>query len=420
MTTRRTQPPAQPQPQQRERGDQEGRGQPGPEPGRLPWAALIALGSAAFLAILTEALPAGMLPEMSRDLSVGQSAMGQSLTVYALATALPAIPLVALTARWPRRRLVVGAVALVSAGNLVSAVSPAYALTLVFRGVSGVAAGLVWALLVGYARRLAPPRLRGRAIAVTMTGVPLALSLGVPLGTLLGGALGWRPTFALVAVLGAALGGWILVSVPDAPGRRGANREPVLRALARPGVKAVLFVVAAYVLAHNILYTYIAAFLDAHGMKGSVDLILLVFGLASLVSVVVTGAQVDRRPRTLTLASTVLFATGAAILAAPAGYGALVYVATILWGLGWGAVSTLLQTAVTDAGGEGAQPLLVTVWNGFMGVGGAVGGLLLSRFGPLSFPWSVLALLAPALLVVVLARGHAFPARRPAAADSSP
>lgn len=380
--------------------------------------ALIALGGAAFLAILTEALPAGMLPEMSGDLSVGQSAMGQSLTVYALATALPAIPLVALTAAWSRKRLVLGAVAVVSVGNLVTAVSPDYALTLVFRGVSGVATGLVWALLVGYARRLAPPRLRGRAIAVTMTGVPLALSLGIPLGTLLSGALGWRLTFGLVAALGAALCGWILVSVPDAPGRPQGGREPVLRPLTRPGVATILFVVAAYVLAHNILYTYIAAFLDAYGMKDSVDLVLLVFGLASLVSVVVTGAQVDRRLRALTVASTVLFAAGAAILAALAGSEAMVYVAMVLWGLGWGAVSTLFQTAVTDAGGEGAQPLLVAVWNGFMGVGGAVGGLLLGLFGPLSFPWSALALLAPALVVVVLARGHAFPARRPGAETS--
>jgi predicted MFS family arabinose efflux permease len=78
---------------------------------RLPYAPLLALASSAFLVILTEALPAGVLPEMARGLRVGQSAMGQALTLYALATCLSVIPLVRLTASWPRKRLLLTAVA---------------------------------------------------------------------------------------------------------------------------------------------------------------------------------------------------------------------------------------------------------------------------------------------------------------------
>lgn len=84
----------------------------------------------------------------------------------------------------------------------------------------------------------------------------------------------------------------------------------------------------------------------------------------------------------------------------------------VLWGLGWGGVTTLLQTAVTDAGGAPGQALLVTVWNGFMSAGGAAGGVLLDTLGAKSFPWSVLALLGPVLVVVALSRDHGFPARR--------
>jgi predicted MFS family arabinose efflux permease len=375
--------------------------------------ALLALATAAFTAILTEALPAGMLPGMSEDLSVGESATGQALTVYAIASSLTAIPLTAATATWRRKPLLLSAMAGIAVSNAVTAFSSDYLLTMVFRFVAGVAAGLVWALLVGYARRLAPPHLQGRAIAITMTGVPLALSLGIPVGTFLSGMSGWRPTFGLVTALCVVLVGWILVSVPDSPGQRPENREPILRALARPGVVAVLFVVAAYVLAHNILYTYIAAFLDAYDMRNSIDLVLLVFGMASLVSIWIVGAQVDRRLRTLTVTSTALFAAGAALLALTAHNNAMVYTAMTLWGLGWGGVTTLLQTAVTDAGGDSGQALLVTVWNGFMAAGGAVGGILLDLLGPASFPWSVLALLTPVLIVVIAARTHGFPAERP-------
>jgi predicted MFS family arabinose efflux permease len=79
-------------------------------------------------------------------------------------------------------------------------------------------------------------------------------------------------------------------------------------------------------------------------------------------------------------------------------------------------VATLLQTAVTDAGGDRGQALLVTTWNSFTAVGGAVGGVLLDGMGPASFPWSVLLLLVPALVVVVASRRHGFPAKRPGAA----
>ncbi|MCE3033420.1 MFS transporter [Streptomyces sp. CMSTAAHL-2] len=380
---------------------------------KLPLSALLALAAAAFMAILTEALPAGVLPEMARGLSVGEAAAGQTLTVYALATGLSAIPVSLATATWRRKRLLLLAVLTITVANAVTALSSSYLLTMAFRLAAGVAAAVIWAELVGYARRLAPPRLVGRAIAITMGGVPLALSVGIPVGTFLGSAIGWRATFGLTALVCVLLLGWITVSVPDHPGRRPGRGASILGALRLPGVLPVLFVVAAYVLAHNILYTYISAFLGRHGMGGSRDLVLLVFGIASVVSILVTGALVDRRLRGLTVAGTALFLVAAVLLLVAAGNAFAVYGATVLWGLGWGGMGTLLQTAVTDAGGDRAQPLLVTTWNSSMAGGGAAGGLLLDTLGPGSFPWSALALLAPVLAVVLGARAHGFPVERP-------
>ncbi|MFE8938816.1 MFS transporter [Streptomyces sp. NPDC000963] len=384
-----------------------------PDERRLPMSPLLALGTAAFMGILTEALPAGVLPEMARDLSVSESAAGQSLTIYAIATGLSAIPVSVATAKWRRKPLLLLSVVVFAVANLVTALSSSYPLTMAFRLFAGIAAAVVWAELVGYARRLAPPHLQGRAIAITMAGVPLALSLGIPVGTFLGGLFGWRLTFGLVAVISVLLVVWLLVSVPDAPGQQAGQREPIFKALRLPGVAAVLFVVAAYVLAHNILYTYIATFLDEYDMGASRDIVLLVFGLASVVSIFITGALVDRKLRALTIGSTSLFIVAAVLLALLAESPVVVYGAMVLWGLGWGGVTTLLQTAVTDAGGDRGQALLVTTWNSFMAGGGAAGGLLLDSLGPTSFPWSVLLLLVPVLLVVVAGRAHAFPAKRP-------
>jgi len=380
---------------------------------RLPLWPLLALTSAAFMAIVTEALPAGILPEMARSLRVSESAAGQTLTIFALATGLSAIPVVVSTATWPRRRLLLLAVATFAVANAVTAVSSSYALTMGFRLAAGVAAAVVWAGLVGYARRLAPVHLQGRAIAMTMAGVPLALSLGIPLGTFLGGLFGWRMTFGLVALLSALLMLWIRAAVPEFPGDAPGKREPILGALKLPGVVAVLFTVAAFVLAHNILYTYIAAFLAANGMGAQRDVVLLVFGMASVVSIVVNGALVDRRLRTLTILGSGLFLVAAGILTVLAGDPFALYTAIVLWGLGWGGAPTLLQTAVTDAGGDRGQALLVTTWNTSMSGGGAVGGLMLGLLGPGSFPWGVLALTIPVLAVVIGARAHGFPPARP-------
>ncbi|MEV5754806.1 MFS transporter [Actinoallomurus sp. NPDC052308] len=392
---------------------------PAAEGRRLPLSPLLALATAVFITSLTETLPAGLLPGISADLHVSESAAGQLVTVYALATAATAIPLTSATAGWRRKRLLLAAMTGFAVANTVTAVSTSYPLTMAARFVAGVAAGVAWALLAGYARRLAPAHLQGRALAIAMAGIPIALSLGVPAGTFVGKALGWQTAFWSMTALTVVLIAWITASVPDHPGLRQHERTPILGALRVPGVAAVLVVTLVFVLAHTILYAYIATFLDRHGMGDSTDLVLLVFGIASLVSIWVVGVQIHRRLRTLTIAATLLVALAATVLALFADDPAPVYAASALWGLGWGGVPTLLQTAAGQAGGEqgdAAQAMLVTLWNVAMAGGGIVGGLLLARSGPGSFPWSVLVLMAPVLLVVLAARAHGFRDGHPASA----
>ncbi|MFD7729302.1 MFS transporter [Kitasatospora phosalacinea] len=383
--------------------------------GGLPLSALLALATAVFVTSLTETLPAGVLPALGADLGVGESAAGQAVTVYAVGTALTAIPLTAATAAWRRKRLLLSATGAFAVANTVTAVSSSYPLTLAARFLAGVAAGLAWALLAGYARRLTPVHLQGRAIAIVMTGIPVALSLGVPAGTFLAGATDWRVAFLAMTALALAVIGWTAAAVPDLPGQPPERRERILGALAVPGVVPVLFVTLVFVLAHTVLYAYVASYLDHLGMGGSTDLVLLVFGVASLAGIWVTGALIHRRLRVLTVAGAVLVAAAAAVLGLLSDVPALVYVAAALWGLGWGGVPTLLQTAAGDAGGEradAAQAVLVTLWNAAMAGGGVLGGVLLDSAGAASLPWSVLALLAPVLAVVLGARAHGFPAKR--------
>ncbi|MFI9361646.1 MFS transporter [Kitasatospora sp. NPDC053057] len=381
----------------------------------FPLPALLALATAVFVTALTETLPAGVLPWMSDALGVGESATGQTVTVYAIGTAATAIPLTAATAGWGRKRLLLTAMAGFAVANTVTAASTSYPLTLAARFLAGVAAGLAWALLAGYARRLVPVDQQGRAMAVAMAGVPVALSVGVPIGTFLGQVLAWWVPFLAMTALALGVVGWIAALLPEQPGRPEGGRAPVRSALTAPGVVPVLAVTVLFVLAHTILFTYVAPFLDRAGLGGSADSVLLVFGLASLAGIWFVGSHIHRRLRQLTIGGALLVAVTAALLGLGAHSTPLVYLAALLWGLGWGGTPTLLQTAVGDAGGEradAAQAMLVTLWNAAMAGGGLVGGLVLGRLGTGALPWTVLALLLPVLALALAARRHGFPASR--------
>ncbi|AIO34143.1 MFS transporter [Burkholderia pseudomultivorans] len=382
----------------------------------LPVANLLALATAGFITVLTEALPAGLLPRMSADLRVTEALIGQLVTIYALGSIVAAIPLVAATRGLGRRRLLIAALAGFVVSNALTTVSPYYALTLAARFVAGMSAGLLWALLAGYASRMVDERLRGRAIAVAMLGVPVAMSVGIPAGTALGAVFGWRIAFAGITLAALALIGWVRLRLPDHPGQPAGSREPVLAVMRLPGVRAVLAVMFAYVLAHNMLYTYIAPFLAGERMGAQVDAVLLVFGVASLAGIALTGAWIGAAQRRLTFASIALFALAALMLGAGAGMAA-VYAGVALWGLAFGGAPTLFQTAAAQAAGDAAdvaQSMLVTVWNLAIAGGGIAGGMLLDAVGAGPIPWVLVALLGAAALGAWRARRHAFAAPRTA------
>ncbi|EPN66618.1 major facilitator family transporter, partial [Pseudomonas syringae pv. actinidiae ICMP 19096] len=318
---------------------------------KLPLGALLALAMTGFICIVTETLPAGLLPEIGTGLGVSASFAGQMVTVYALGSLLAAIPLTIATQSWRRRTVLLLTIIGFLVFNSVTALSSDYWLTLVARFFAGVSAGLAWSLVAGYARRMVVPRLQGRALAIAMVGTPIALSLGVPLGTWLGGFMGWRMAFGLMSAMTLLLIVWVLVKVPDYPGQSSSKRMALRQVFFTPGVRSVLGVVFTWMLAHNILYTYVAPFVSGAGLASDVDLVLLTFGTAALAGIWVTGQLVDRHLRKTVLASLATFAAVSVFLGVFSGSAPAVYVGVLIWGLTFGGAATLLQTALADSAG---------------------------------------------------------------------
>ncbi|WP_122662289.1 MFS transporter [Pseudomonas viridiflava] len=376
----------------------------------LPIAALAGLAAAGFLCIVTETLPAGLLPSIASGLQISEAIAGQLVAIYALGSLLAAIPLTSLTQGLRRRPVLLATIICFVVGNTLTAMAESIGVVLIARFIAGCAAGLAWGILAGYARSIVRLEQTGAAMAVAMVGVPLALSLGVPLGTFLGSLVGWRGSFLILSALAVMLIGWIMVKVPDAPGRTGDNRPSLIGVIRTKGILPILLVILAWMTAHNILYTYIAPFSTAS--QSRVDLVLLAFGISSLAGIWVVGRWVDRMLRMMVLASIGSFALTAVLLSIAGEQSIAVYLSAVVWGLGFGGAGAMMQTASADAAGDGvdlAQAMVTTAWNLAIAAGGAVGGALLTQGGTSMLPPAVAILALLAFVIALAARRYAFP-----------
>lgn len=377
----------------------------------LPLSALLAMAMTGFVGIMTETLPAGLLPQIAAGLNVSQAMAGQLITLYAAGSLMAVIPLAAMTRGWNRRTALLTAILGFLVFNTLTTFSTNYLVTLFARWMAGAAAGLAWGLLAGYARRMVPVHQQGRALSVAMLGAPVALSVGVPLGTWMGTLLGWRMAFGVMSAVTLLLVVWVMRKVPDYPGQAAGQRQSLRHVIMMPGVRSILAVILLWMLTHNLLYTYIVPFLTLSGLAERADQILLVFGIGALAGIAFTGLQVDKRLRKTLLASLALFALISLGLALDGHSPLMVTLCVAIWGLTFGGAATLLQTAIADATGEQgdmAQSLVVVSWNLAIAGGGLSGGILLNTAGVGIFPWTMLALLLAALIIAWCAKRHGF------------
>lgn len=379
----------------------------------LPVRHLLALAVAGFLAIMTENVPAGLLPQISAGLQVSSATAGHFVTLYALGSVVAAIPVIAYTRHWNRRPLFMLAITGLLVFNTITALSAHLGLALMARFSAGMAAGVVWGLIAVYARRLAPPHLQGRAMAIAGFGQPVALALGVPLGALLGGLSNWRLVFWIISAVALLLLAWVRLGLPDFSGQVQDKKATLRQTLAIRGVRPVLMVLLAWILAHNILYTYIAPFMAAGDTGLRTDIVLLVFGACAVTGIWLTGAFADRHLRSATLLSLAAFAGAAVLLALSRGSPTLTLAAIAIWGLTLGGSPTLLQTALADCAGDHAdlaQSIFVTVFNLAIAGGAAIGAFVLDHDGVGGLPWLPAMLALFALVTIHVVGRHGFPA----------
>jgi len=378
----------------------------------FPWVGLSTLAVAIFVLVTSEFLPTGLLPAMARDLGVSESQIGFLVTIFAGTVVVSAAPLAALTRQYSRKSLLLVVLVVFALSNLLAAISPNYEVLVGARVLGGLAHGLFWAVAGAYAGHLVPRHQLARAVAVTNAGGTTAFVLGVPLGTALGFALGWRAAFGVIAVsvLVLVIMVWRFlppvshhVSLATGEIRLPARRDPTL-----PAVLFVCLLVVLIITGHNVFYTFIAPFLlDTSGFSAeSLSILLFLYGGAGAIGLVLAGVIGSRYPRGGLYGMLIAVIVAVLAIAAFAEVSIVVVIALVVWGAAFGGLPTLLQTRMLHAASPNVRDvgaaLLTTAFNIGIGGGAAIGAVLFERTSPTVLPVVEAATLGLAIIALLI------------------
>lgn len=373
---------------------------------------LIALAMASFGIGTTEFVIMGLLPEVAADLNVTIPAAGLLVTGYALGVVVGAPIVAVITNSLPRKATLIGLSSVFVLGNFLCAVAPDYWTLMGARVVTAFCHGAFFGIGAVVAASLVPPRQRASAIALMFAGLTLANVLGVPLGTALGQAMGWRSTFWAVVVIGllavAGIAAWLPRDIPHSSG----NIVSEFAVLRRP---QVLYAMGMSVLASASLFTvftYIAPLLrEVTGLTPhAVTIVLLLFGVGITVGNILGGRLADWRlmPSLIGIFLGLAAILTVLVFTAPFEYAAVATV--VAWGVLVFAVVAPIQTRVVDSA-VGAPNLASTLNQGAFNLGNAsgawIGGAALTLgldYGALPWVGAALALGGFALCFASLSR----------------
>ncbi len=376
-------------------------------------ASLIVLALSAFAIGTTEFVIMGLLPNVAADLGVSIPSAGWLVTGYALGVAVGAPFMALATAHWPRKRALLALMGIFIVGNLLCALASGYEMLMLARVVTALCHGAFFGIGAVVAASLVPENRRASAVALMFTGLTLANVLGVPLGTALGQAAGWRSTFwAVVAIGVVALSGlWRVLPADRNQTRADLRRE--LLALRGLGFWLALSMTVFFAASMFALFTYVAPLLQEvtgvspRGVTGT----LLLIGLGLTLGNFIGGRLADWRLATslvgifvaLALTSAALRWTGQAFLPAE--------ITLFLWAAAAFAAVPALQINVVTFGKD--APNLVSTLNiGAFNVGNAlgawVGGLVIDHgLGLTAVPLAASGLALLALIATLLTASQA-------------
>jgi predicted MFS family arabinose efflux permease len=377
------------------------------------WGAVFAMALGAFALVASEFMPVSLLTPVAADLHISEGQAGQAISVsgaFALITSLFIAPL---AGRLDRKLLLAAMTVLMIVSGTVAAFAPNYTVFMIGRAFIGVAIGGFWSMSAAVAMRLVPVHQVPRALAIVNGGNALATVVAAPLGSFLGGIVGWRGAFFAVVPVAAIALAWKLFSLPALKAGEGASPGDVFRLFRRPAVALGMVAAALFFMGQFALFTYLRPFLENVTQVGvsTLSLLLLAVGVAGFVGTMVIGAFLENSLyRTLVAIPLVMAALGLALMA----FGSSLAATAVLLGI-WGLVATsapvawwtwLARSLPQDA--EAGGGLMVAVVQLAIASGATLGGILFDASGYCAtFGMSAAVLVVAAAVAWLAARASA-------------
>ncbi|CAI1027871.1 Inner membrane transport protein ydhP [Serratia proteamaculans] len=378
---------------------------------------LLALALSAFAIGTTEFVIMGLLPEVARDLQVSIPSAGWLISGYALGVAIGAPIMALLTAKLPRKKTLLLLMVIFIFGNIMCALGYSYDFLMLARIITALCHGAFFGIGAVVAANLVPANRRASAVALMFTGLTLANVLGVPLGTALGQALGWRSTFWAVAVIGVFSLLALYSKLPTVKDEAPTDLKKELAALRGAGIWLSLLMTVAFAASMFALFTYIAPLLtevtgvSSHGVSWT----LLLMGVGLTLGNILGGRLADwRLPLTLTCTYLVI-ACFAALFSWTSHSMVPAEITLFLWAAAAFAAVPALQINVVTYGKKApnlVSTLNIAAFNVGNAIGAWVGGVVIAQgLGLTSVPLAAagIALLGLLLCMVTFSR-----AKRPA------
>lgn len=341
-----------------------------------------------FIVGMVEMMVAGIMNLMSQDLHISEAIIGQLVTLYAITFAVVGPILVKLTNRFHPKPLLLGTLVFFIVGNVIIAVAPNFTILVIGRIISSAAAALIIVKILALTAMLTAPHNRGKMIGIVYSGFSGANVLGVPIGTMIGGAFGWRFTFLFIVAVSVLVGILMFIFLPqldrtstDENGSSSQTHSKVVRPLEVVKYLGITFFI---LVANSITFIYINPLMLKSGHTLSfVSIVLLINGIAGVAGTSMGGFLSDKlTSKRWLIISVSVFIIMMLVLNQILTSVIILMIGLFVWNIMQWSTNPAVQSGIIDqVEGDTSQVMSwnMSSLNAGIGIGSMVGGLVVSK-----------------------------------------